>query len=215
MLALPEKRAAVKICGITNREDALAAMEAGADLLGFNTWRGTRRFLDMSAAAPWIAELPVLRVALLVNAGADEARRVAQLDCVDALQLHGDEDADFCAALAREGKPLIKALRACDAAALDAADQFATREILLDAHVPGAFGGTGARVDGGLVREFQKRHPKLRLWLAGGLTPENVGEAVREFRPAAVDVSSGVEGAPGKKDFARMRDFVAAVRASG
>jgi phosphoribosylanthranilate isomerase len=95
------------------------------------------------------------------------------------------------------------------------ADHFSTEHILLDAHVPGAFGGTGARVDFSLVREFQNQHPKLTLWLAGGLTPENVAEAVTAVRPCVVDVSSGVETTPGRKDFAKMRMFVAAVREAG
>lgn len=213
-MELPAGRVAVKICGLTNRDDALAAIDAGADFLGFNTWAGTKRFIDLEANADWIAGLPqqARRVALLVNASREETARIAALPFVDALQFHGDEEAAFCQWAAGFGKPIIKAIRARDAGALAGAATFSTPHILLDAHVPGEFGGTGARVDVDLVKRFQAEHPMLGLWLAGGLTPENVGEAVRAIRPAAVDVSSGVESAAARKDAAKMRAFVAAAK---
>jgi phosphoribosylanthranilate isomerase len=213
-LGLPADRVAVKICGVTSERDARAAIEAGADLLGFNTWPGSKRYLDLSANAGWIASLPVSRVALLVNAAPAEAARVAALPFIDALQLHGDEDRTYCAELARLGKPIIKALRVREPADFSEADQFSTREVLLDAHVPGAFGGTGSRVDLSLAREFAARHPALSLWIAGGLVPENVAEVIRAVRPRVVDVSSGVENGPGSKDFRRMQAFCAASRES-
>lgn len=113
-LELPADLIAVKICGITNRDDALAAVDAGADLLGFNTWPGTKRFVDIALNAGWIAALPrpVIRVALLVNATPEETERIAAFEFVDALQFHGDEDAAFCRRAAEFGKPIIKALRA-------------------------------------------------------------------------------------------------------
>ncbi len=213
-LELPADRVAVKICGITNRDDALAALDAGADLLGFNTWHGTKRFLDLAKNAEWIATLPraVVRVALLVNATPLETERVAAFPFVDALQFHGDEDADFCRWAASLGKPIIKALRARDRGVLSQAASFSTPHILLDAHVPGEFGGTGARVDLALACEFKRTHPALTLWLAGGLTAENVGDAVRAVWPAVADVSSGVEIEPGRKDAAKMRAFADAAR---
>jgi phosphoribosylanthranilate isomerase len=205
---------AVKICGITNRDDALAAIDAGADLLGFNTWPGTKRFLDLERNADWIAGLAsrVVRVALLVNATIEDAARVAAFPFVDALQLHGDEDAAYCRRAAALGKPLIKAIRARDRGAFSHAEDFSTHHILLDAHVPGEFGGTGARVDLDLARQFKEEHPALTLWLAGGLTPENVAAAVRAVRPSVVDVSSGVEAVVGRKDPARMGAFVAGAK---
>jgi phosphoribosylanthranilate isomerase len=213
-LQLPADRIAVKICGITNHDDALAAVDAGADLLGFNTWPGTKRFLDIARNGDWIAALPraVVRVALLVNATPEETERVASFPFVDALQFHGDEPADFCRWAASLGKPIIKALRVRDRGALAHAGDFSTPHILLDAHVPGEFGGTGARVDLALACEFKRAQRSLTLWLAGGLVAENVGDAVRAVRPAVVDVSSGVEIEPGRKDAARMRAFVSAAR---
>jgi len=216
-LELPAGRIAVKICGITNREDALAATDAGADLLGFNTWTGSRRFVDIVQNGEWIATLPdtVVRVALMVNATLEETARVAALPFVDALQFHGDENAAFCRAAAALGKPIIKAIQARDRAAFAEAGTFSTPHILLDAHVPGEFGGTGVRLDPGLARDFKTAHPALTLWLAGGLTPENVGDAARAVRPAVVDVSSGIEISPGRKDAKKMRAFVAETRGAG
>ncbi len=214
-LSLPDNRIAVKICGLTNREDALAAIDAGADLLGFNTWTGTKRHIDLGKNADWISALPVLRVALLVNEPLGEAARVAALPYVDALQFHGDEDAEYCAAACVFGKPIIKAIRAGESAAFANADRFSTRHILLDALVPGAFGGTGTRVRSSLTAEFQRKFPGLTLWLAGGLTPDNVAEVTRDPRPAVVDVSSGVEREAGRKDFAKMRAFVTNARRGG
>jgi phosphoribosylanthranilate isomerase len=133
---------------------------------------------------------------------------------IDAMQIHGDEDAAECARIAALGKPIIKALRAKDPAVASAAGQFSTRHVLLDAHVPGAYGGTGARVDVELARDFRLRNPDLIVWLAGGLRPENVGDAVRFVRPAVVDVSSGVESEVAHKDPAKMRALVDAVRAA-
>jgi phosphoribosylanthranilate isomerase len=213
-LELPSGRVAVKICGITNRDDAIAAVDAGADLLGFNTWSGSKRFIDLARNAEWIAALPhpALRVALIVNASRAEVERVAAVPFVDALQFHGDEDADFCRWAAQLGKPIVKALRARDRASFARAADFSTPHILLDAHVPGEFGGTGARVNLDLVRDFKAAHPALRLWLAGGLAPENVADAVRAVRPVVVDVSSGVESAPGRKDAAKMRAFSEAAK---
>jgi phosphoribosylanthranilate isomerase len=213
-MKLPMDRVAVKICGVTNASDANAAVDAGADLLGLNTWAGTKRFIDLAANAAWIAELPVPRVALLVNASLAEAERIADLSYIDALQLHGDEDASFCQRVAAFGKPLVKALRASSSETLAGADTFSTRHILLDAHVPGAFGGTGKRIDLDLARDFRARFPAFTLWLAGGLTPENVAEAITIARPQVVDVSSGVEASPTRKDLGKMRNFIASVRAT-
>ena len=210
---LPESEVAVKICGITREEDALAAIDAGADLLGFNTWADTKRHIDLVKNGAWIAALPVRKIVLTVNATPSELRALAQLPWIDALQLHGDEDAAYCRAAAALGKPIIKALRAESAAALQTADQFGTEHILLDAHVPRAYGGTGTRVSMDLVQQFIQLHPRLTLWLAGGLKSENVAAAVAIARPRVVDVSSGVEGESGQKDAAKMRDFVSAAKA--
>lgn len=206
-------RVRVKICGLTNEADARAAIECGADALGFNLFPGSPRHVDLEQAAPWILRLPpfVTRVAVLVNESLETARRVAAHRAIDLVQLHGDEDERYCAELAASGHPFVKALRVRDAASLDGADRFSTPFLLLDAHSGAAYGGTGLRIDAALVAEARERFPGLHFILAGGMRPENVAEAVRIARPYAVDVASGVESAPGRKEREKMAAFVAAV----
>ena len=204
----------VKICGLRNEADARQAVDAGADALGFNTWKAGQRFIDLQRHRAWIQALPpfVTKVALLVNASLDEAAEIARLPYIDALQLHGDETAEYCRAAAEFGRPLIKALRARTVADLEGLDAYGTHHFLIDAHVKGLFGGTGAQADLALAQEFTRRYPQFSLILAGGLRPETVGEAIRTVRPSAVDVSSGVESAPGVKDPEKLRGFIRTVR---
>ena len=209
-------RVRVKICGVTNREDALAAIALGADALGFNLFPGSKRFLDLDREAAWMQALPpfVARVAVLVNVPLDDARRIAERTEIDMVQFHGDEDAAYCAEFARLGRPFVKALRLRDAASVAMADRFSTANVLLDAHAGAAFGGTGTPIDLALAAEGVRRHPALRITLAGGLKPENVGAAVRTVQPYAVDVASGVEadGDARRKSAERMAQFFAAIR---
>ncbi len=206
-------RVRVKICGITSPEDAEAAIAAGADALGFNTWQGSRRYLDLDTAAEWISTLPtfVTRVALCVNTPLEQAQRLAALPCLDALQFHGDESHEYCALFAGLGRPFIRAVRLGAAHELGGLIQWSTRQLLVDAAVPGAYGGTGCSADLALAAEAVAGFPRLSVTLAGGLEPDNVAAAVRRVRPYAVDVASGVESAPGKKDAGKMRAFVQAV----
>lgn len=203
----------VKICGITNPEDALAAVEAGADALGFNFWRGSRRFIAPAAAREIVARVPagVLCVGVFVNEGAPaDVERAAREAGVGAVQLHGEETPEFCAGV--RGFEVIKALRVGAGFSGETAARFGAVAILLDAYSEGVPGGTGRTFDWALAKEARSRVSKL--YLAGGLTPENVGAAVAEVRPFAVDVCSGVERAPGSKDAGRVRAFVAAARAA-
>jgi phosphoribosylanthranilate isomerase len=130
------------------------------------------------------------------------------------VQFHGDEDEAYCAEFARLGRPFIKALRLADAAAIERAPHFSTRNVLLDAHAGAAYGGTGTLIDLALAAACARRHPRLALILAGGLKPANVGGAVRAVLPFAVDVASGVEceGDARRKDFERMREFLIAAQ---
>ena len=211
-------RVRVKICGVTNRDDALAAIECGADALGFNLYAGSKRAIVLDQEAEWIAALPtfVTRVAVLVNAPLDEALRVAVHPAIDAVQFHGDEDAGYCARFAAESPcRFIKALRLRDAATIAGAAGFYTPHILLDADAGAAYGGSGTLVDLALAAEFRERQPGLTMILAGGLRPENVAEAIRAVRPFAVDVASGVEvdGDPRRKSRERMAAFLRAAAA--
>lgn len=204
----------VKICGITNREDAEAAIEAGADALGFNLYTGSKRCISLEENADWICGLPpfVTRVAVLVNAPFPEVLAVAQNPAIDLVQLHGDEDAAYGQALRSAGFRFIKAVRVTSSESLASIDAFGTSHILLDAHVPGEYGGTGAQLDLSLASALVREHPHLHILLAGGLTPENVRGAIASVRPYAVDVASGVEWDPRQKNAEKMRAFVAAAR---
>ncbi len=206
-------RVRVKICGLTNASDARAAVELGADALGFNLYPGSPRCVNLDQEAEWIAALPpfVTRVAVLVNVSLVEARRVAAHPAIDLVQFHGDEDVRYCAEFAQMGYPFLKALRVKDADSLELADRFSTPHVLLDAHAESAYGGTGLKLDPVLAAEAVRRFPNLHIILAGGLKPENVGDAVRAVQPYAVDVASGVESAPGKKDREKMAAFLKAV----
>lgn len=208
-------RVRVKICGITNPADAEAAIDAGADALGFNGFPGSKRFLDLQAASSWMAALPafVTRVVVLVNPTLEEAGATLALPGVDLLQFHGDETPEYCERFVKQG--FIKALAARDRQTLLNASSYGTRTVLLDAFVPGAYGGTGHLIDLDLAAEFVRENPSLRVVLSGGLSPVNVATAVRAVRPYAVDVASGVESHPCKKDHALMREFISAVREAG
>ena len=202
----------VKVCGITNAEDALAAVEAGADALGFIFYEKSPRYVVPAVAANIIAELPplVTPVGVFVNEGLATVRSIMDTCGLAMAQLHGDENVSYCRELDR---PAMKALRLRDRGSLLALAEYqgrgGVRGFVLDTFSELAYGGTGQITDWGLAAEVAKSTPLL---LAGGLTPDNVTEAIRTVRPYGVDVSSGVESAPGKKDHAKMRAFVDAVR---
>lgn len=207
-------RVRIKICGVTNEEDARAATAFGADALGFNLWTGSKRYIDLDRAFSWIRGLPplVTRVAVLVNASLQEARDIAAHPAIDLVQFHGDEDESYCAQFAACGRPFIKALRVRDSASLDHLDRYSTPSILLDADAGAAYGGTGRQLDPALAAEAVQRFPEVKVILAGGLKPENVAEAVQIARPYAVDVASGVEKSPGQKDHGKLERFFASLR---
>lgn len=201
----------IKICGITNLDDALAAMDAGAHALGFvlaEEGKKRNRYIAFPDAVRILERLPpfITTVAVTVNAPIDELAQY--LTHFDMVQLHGDEPP--------EAVPLphvcIKAFRAGPEFRISQMDAYEVRACLLDAHVPGEPGGTGQTFDWDIARAAAGM--RTPLILAGGLTPENVAEAVRRVKPYAVDVSSGVEAAPGKKDHERIRSFINNVRAA-
>ena len=204
----------VKVCGITNLEDAIAALDAGVDLLGFNFYARSPRYVAPAEARRIAERLPagVTGVGVFVNeSGPEEVERIAREAGLGAAQLHGDETPEFCRRL--RGLTTIKALRVREGFAADACALYPTDAVLLDAYAAGAFGGTGHTFDWRLARLARER--VARLYLAGGLTPENVAEAVGAVRPYAVDVCSGVETSPGRKSFSLMRRFVERVREAG
>jgi phosphoribosylanthranilate isomerase len=198
----------VKVCGITRIEDAEAAVEAGARALGFVFWPRSPRFVDPHRARAIVAALPpfVTAVGVFVNQPADYMNGVAALARLGAVQLHGDETA---ADLPRVARPVLKAVaidRATDAAAVD--DWPARVTLLLDVHDDERRGGTGRTVDWSAAARVAARRRSI---LAGGLTADNVADAVARVQPFGVDVSSGVEHAPGIKDHGRIRAFFEAL----
>lgn len=201
----------VKVCGITNLDDALSAVEAGADALGFNFYARSPRSVAPEEARRIILKLPptVLSVGVFVNeVDAATVARVADAAGVGAVQLHGDETPEYCALVG--ARRVIKALRVGNDYEPECATLYPARSILLDAFSAHARGGTGETCD--WTRARRTGELVAELYLAGGLRPENVAEAIVAVAPFAVDVCSGVELAPGKKDAARVRAFVCAVR---
>lgn len=197
----------VKFCGITSLEDAQGAVELGAWALGLNHWSGSPRHCDPAVAAEIGASLrrKVEIVGVFVNAHLTEVARAAEDHSLSIVQLHGDEGVSFCREVARKtGCRVIKAMRVRSGAEINAAEAFRVDFHLLDAHSPAARGGTGERFDWELLRT---RHSEIPLILAGGLTPDNVGEAISLGQPYAVDVASGVEASPGVKDHQAMAAF--------
>ena len=200
----------VKICGITNLEDALAATEAGAYALGFNFYLNSPRYITPRKAREIIEQLPssVLSVGVFVNEASPTAvARIAEEAGLAAVQLHGDETPDYCLALRH--LTVIKALRVGSDFHVEQVAECGAELILLDAFVSEARGGTGKICDWSLARRARDLAPKL--FLAGGLNPENVREAIYAVGPYAVDVCSGIESRPGRKIAERMRALFAAV----
>jgi phosphoribosylanthranilate isomerase len=203
----------VKICGITNLEDAEEAVRLGAWAIGLNHHPASPRFCEPGVAAEIGAAMKRrCEVAgVFVNSSLDEVARAADEEQLTMLQLHGDEGPAFCAEAARRtGAKVVKAIRVRSAADLRAAEAFRTDFHLLDAHRPGTPGGTGESFDWELAGGRRSDKPVI---LAGGLTPANVAEAIAAADPYAVDVASGVEASPGRKDHALMAAFFEAARA--
>jgi phosphoribosylanthranilate isomerase len=203
------RRTRVKICGITRSEDALSAANAGADAIGLVFYPSSPRAVSIEQAARICAALPPLiaAVGLVVDAEPAQVHAVLQRVPLALLQFHGDETAAYCAQFQR---PYLKALRVRDDTDIEAvlARYPQAQGLLLDTYQPGVPGGTGAVFD-------WRRIPAAaapRIVLAGGLTPANVAAAIAQVRPFAVDVSGGVEAAPGVKDAQRIEAFLAAVR---
>nr|MBA2487147.1 phosphoribosylanthranilate isomerase [Nitrospira sp.] len=202
----------VKICGITNAEDAAVAVEAGADAVGFVFYKKSPRGAEASVVRAIVKTLPpfVLPIGVFVNEETAVVRDLMDRCGLALAQLHGDETAAYCEAL---GRPVLKAIRLQDRRSFLALAEFqgraGVRGLLIDAYSPDAYGGTGRVADWTLAAEAASATPIL---LAGGLTPENVSHAIRQVRPYGVDVSSGVESSPGRKHHDKVLAFVQAVR---
>ena len=201
----------VKICGITNLPDAQVAVEAGADALGFNFYEKSPRCVSPATAAEISRAQPpfTLRVGVFVNPSEELVRRAIGECGLNLLQFHGDEPPGFCTQF---GLMSMKAFRVRDAESLKELAKYHTDAWLLDAYVSDTFGGTGEKFNWHLAAELPKSGRPV--FLAGGLTPENVAEAIRQVQPFGVDVSSGVESSPGRKDPGKVRSFINSAKSS-
>lgn len=213
----------VKICGITTVEDAQAAVDAGADMLGFNFYSRSPRFIEPKAAAEIVSHVrsqsqaaarEVSVIGVFVNESIDEVLRIADEAGLNGIQLHGEETAEFCQRL-KESSPerfVIKAVRPQDGFSIEMLSSYRADAVMIDAFDPNVRGGTGQTADWKIASEAVKKLP--RVFLAGGLSPKNIAEAIAAVRPYGVDACSSLETSPGRKSAKRMREFVDAVRAS-
>lgn len=199
----------VKICGITSLEDALSAVAAGADALGFVFYAASPRHVDQEHAAEIIRALPpfIQTVGLFVNEESSTVNAIADHCGLDVVQLHGDETPEYCESINRR---VIKAFRIKDMSDLDSLSAYPVAGYLLDTWSAKAHGGTGITFNWDIAADAVKRGH--RIILAGGLSPDNVAESIRKVAPYGVDVSSGVEKLPGCKDSEKVRQFINEVR---
>ena len=191
----------VKICGITNIEDALAAVDMGADLLGFNFYDKSKRYIDPDKAVSIIDKLPTFvdTVGVFVNPTVEEINDIAERGFLNWIQLHGDETPEFCDSLLWLNARTIKAIRVGSSEDIEKAQSYYTDAVLLDAYHPDEYGGTGQAFDWSMIGNLHKR-----VFLAGGITPENAVAAI-EVGVYGIDICSGVESEPAKKDHEKMR----------
>jgi phosphoribosylanthranilate isomerase len=201
----------IKICGITNLDDAQAAIDAGADALGFNFYKPSPRYINPENAREIIEQLPdsILNVGVFVNEDTESLMNIAQQAGITAVQLHGDESPDYCRELA-EGYEVIKVLAVSDSFNIQMVQAYQVQAIMLDTSDKTLRGGTGRAFDWSVASRANELVPKL--FLAGGLSPENIEEAIERVRPYAVDACSALEDSPGKKNGERLRAFVVKAR---
>ena len=200
----------IKICGITNKADALACAGLGVDMLGFVFYNKSKRCVETKTVRDIVNELPesILKVGVFVDEDKNKVLDIAQDTSLDILQFHGDETPEYCASFKDDYK-VIKAFRIKDAGSLKIVNDYSVDFYLFDTYRKSAAGGTGKTFDWKLLKDFEVLKPFI---LSGGLDPDNVGKAISEIAPYGVDASSGVEGASGKKDLGLLKKFIVNVR---
>ncbi len=210
---LDSAQTSLKICGVTRAGDAEQLIELGVHALGVNFWPSSKRFITPAAATPILqaSQGEIVRVGVFVNADPDLPRRLLEDDLIDLAQFHGDESPAYCAPFAAAGLPFIKAIGVSHAGSLENITDYAATAILLDTPAPGVYGGTGEKFDWTHARAFIDTHPDVPVLLAGGITPENAAKAIHQVHPAALDIASGAELAPGVKDFDKVKALLAAL----
>ncbi len=198
----------IKICGITNIEDALLAVDLGANAIGFVFYKESKRYIKPAESQSIISKLPpfVITVGVFADQDLDEILNIRDKVGFDAFQLHGDESPNFCKKL---GKNVIKAIRVKEDIDREEVESYPVRAILFDTYSTKDYGGTGKSFNWEILRDLNLSR---KVILSGGLTPRNIAHAIRVVNPYAVDVSSGVEDYPGKKDPEKLKRFIEAVR---
>ena len=202
----------LKVCGVTQASDAEALADLGIHALGVNFWPQSKRFIVPEKASSWLLALKgrIVRVGVFVNEEPKRVQELLEADMIDIAQFHGDESALYCQAFATQALPFIKAFGVKDAHSLRKIPDYHTDAVLLDAPAPHhSYGGTGSVFDWDLADLFTRRHKNLNILLAGGITVDNIQQAATLVRPAWIDVASGSELSPGKKDLelcARLQD---------
>lgn len=200
----------VKICGITNYEDAANAAILGADFIGFNFYKSSPRYIDESEVKTIMEKMPnsVKKVGVFVNEKLDTVKKMVKDLNLDLIQLHGDETPDYCKQIKKETKKgIIKAFRIKDKSDIEKIKEYNVDYYLFDANKEGLFGGTGKTFNHSLLKNIKKD-----FFLSGGLNEENVKEIIKTAKPFAVDTASGVEKNPRKKDPKKMKKFIEAVK---
>jgi len=201
----------VKICGITNIRDAYRAAEFGADALGFIFYSKSQRVITPERTKEIIQKIPgsIRRVGVFVNEEIGTVKEIVDFCGLHLIQLHGDESPQYCAQFRRS--TLIKTVSVCTEKEFQELENYPVKAILVDAREPGCYGGTGKNSDWALAMKIREKYPFI---LAGGLNKENIKKAIETVRPCAVDVNSGVETSPGKKDPCKIREIMEIIRAT-
>ena len=198
----------IKICGITNIEDARAASDLGADALGFIFYKDSKRYVAPETVKDIISELPlfITKVGVFVKSDLNEILSIKEKTGIDIAQLHGDETPEFCRSIPFK---VIKVIRVKDKSDLGQVAQYSDQDILFDTYSDKEYGGTGESFNWEILKDLSLSR---NIILSGGLSPDNVLDAVKIVRPYAVDVSSGVESEPGKKDHKKIKQFIEAIK---
>lgn len=208
----------LKICGVTTPSDAAHLADLGVHALGVNFWEPSKRYCSLERAQEFLPALKgrILRVGVFVNADPEFPRELLEDDLLDLVQFHGNENQAYCHQFALKELPFIKAISIppdLDSVLdLPPPGDFETNAILIDAHAPGVYGGTGETTDWGLCHDYSCAFGGLSVILAGGITPQNAAEALATVQPAALDIASGAESEPGLKDFEKVAALLAAVQ---
>lgn len=209
---LSPDQVSLKVCGVTRPADASDLVDLKVDAIGVNFWPKSKRFAHPESVS-WLRELggQILRVGVFVNESPSLPLRLIDNGLIDVVQLHGDEAPSDATVYLDSGVAFVKALGVKDSRDLESAVDYGASAILLDAHAPGIYGGTGKTMDWETAVVFKADHPDLPLILAGGIVPENAEAAAKQVAPAALDTASGVESAPGIKDRSKIEAMLAAI----